>query len=145
MTDPYNLDRFVAAQAGSYETALSEIRRGAKRSHWMWYIFPQIAGLGRSDMARRFAIGSLGEARAYLTHPILGARLRECVAALQDLTAGTAVSVFGEVDAIKLRSSLTLFGQAGGEALFGAALDRWFAGEPDASTLSLLAASTTGE
>ena len=82
MTDPFDLDRFVTAQAGSYQAALAEIRRGAKRSHWMWYIFPQIAGLGRSDMARRYAIRSLGEARAYLAHPILGARLRECVAAL---------------------------------------------------------------
>jgi len=79
MTDPYDLDRFVAAQAGSYQTALGEIRRGAKRSHWMWYIFPQVAGLGRSDMARRYAIRSLDEAEAYLAHPVLGARLRECV------------------------------------------------------------------
>lgn len=106
----------------------------------MWYIFPQISGLGRSDMAQRYAIRSPGEARAYLAHPVLGPRLRECVAALQDLTGGNAESVFGGIDAIKLRSSLTLFERAGGGALFAAALDRWFAGDPDPSTLSILAA-----
>lgn len=113
MSDPYDLDRFGTAQAGSYETALAEIRRGAKRSHWMWYIFPQIAGLGRSEMAQRYAIQSLDEARAYLAHPVLGARLRECVAALQDLIGTTAEAVFGAVDAMKLKSSLTLFAEAG--------------------------------
>ena len=138
MTDPFDLDRFVTAQAGSYETALAEIRRGAKRSHWMWYIFPQIAGLGRSDMARRYAIRSLDEARAYLAHPILGARLRECVAALQDLIGLTADGVFGDIDAVKLRSSLTLFIEAGARPLFTAALDRWFDGAKDEATLSLL-------
>ncbi|WP_333574144.1 DUF1810 domain-containing protein [Sphingomonas sp.] len=138
MTDPYDLDRFVAAQDGSYETALAEIRRGAKRSHWMWYIFPQIAGLGRSAMAQRYAIGSIAEARAYLEHPLLGQRLRDCVSALQDLTRGSAESVFGTVDAVKLRSSLTLFAEAGGGPLFEAALARWF-GEPDPATLSIVA------
>jgi len=136
--DAYDLDRFVIAQSGSYETALGEIRRGAKRTHWMWYIFPQIAGLGSSAMARRYAIGSLDEARAYLAHPVLGARLRECVAALQDLTGTTAETVFGEIDAIKLRSSLTLFIEAGAGALFGAAFERWFDGERDPATLRLL-------
>ncbi len=138
MTDPYDLDRFVAAQDGSYETALAEIRRGAKRSHWMWYIFPQIAGLGRSAMAQRYAIRSIAEARAYLEHPLLGQRLRDCVSALQDLTRGSAESVFGTVDAVKLRSSLTLFAEAGGGPLFEAALARWF-GEPDPATLSIVA------
>lgn len=137
-TDTYDLDRFVAAQASSYETALSEIRRGAKRSHWMWYIFPQIAGLGRSDMAQRYAIRSLDEARAYLAHPILGVRLRESVSALQDVTGRTAEMIFGEVDAAKLRSSLTLFIEAGGGSLFEAALDRWYAGTPDLATQHLL-------
>lgn len=141
MTDPHYLDRFVAAQAGSYQTALGEIRRGAKRSHWMWYILPQVAGLGRSDMARRYAIRSLGEAEAYLAHPVLGARLRECVGALQDLTGGSANAIFGDIDATKLRSSLTLFNEAGGGALFAAALERWFGGERDPSTLSILASS----
>lgn len=138
MSDPYDLDRFVAAQDGSYDTALAEIRRGAKRSHWMWYIFPQIAGLGRSAMAQRYAIASLAEAQAYLDHPLLGARLRESVSALQDLTSGTAESVFGEIDAIKLRSSLTLFEAAGAGPLFAAALDRWFGGTRDPATLAIL-------
>lgn len=138
MSDPHDLDRFVTAQAGSYETALTEIRRGAKRSHWMWYIFPQIAGLGRSAMAQRYAIQSLDEARAYLEHPILGPRLRECVVALQDLIGMTAESVFGEIDATKLRSSLTLFVEAGAGPLFAAALDRWFDGWKDDATLRLL-------
>jgi len=141
MTDPFDLDRFVTTQAGSYQTALAEIRRGAKRSHWMWYIFPQIAGLGRSDMARRYAIRPLGEARAYLAHPILGARLRECVAALQDLIGLTADGVFGNIDAVKLRSSLTLLIEAGAGALFTAALDRWFDGVKDSATWSTMAAA----
>ena len=138
MDDPHNLERFVAAQAGSYDVALAEIRRGAKRSHWMWFISPQIAGLGRSDMARRFAIRSLDEARDYLAHPILGARLRESVAAFQDLTGTTVDAVFGAIDAVKLRSSLTLFKEAGGGPLFLAALDRWFDGTADPATLELL-------
>lgn len=141
MTDQYDLERFVTAQADSYDTALGEIRRGKKRSHWMWYIFPQIAGLGRSDMAGRYAIRSLDEAKAYLGHPLLGSRLRESVATLQDLTGVTARSVFGDVDAVKLRSSLTLFNEAGGGPLFAAALKRWFGGEPDPATLSILASS----
>jgi uncharacterized protein (DUF1810 family) len=138
MSDPFNLERFVAAQANVYETALAEIRRGKKRSHWMWFIFPQIAGLGYSAIAQRFAIGSLDEAKAYLDHPLLGRRLRNCVAALQDLTDTTADAVFGGVDAMKLRSSLTLFDAAGGEPLFAAAIDRWFAGAKDEATLRLL-------
>ena len=136
MTDPFDLDRFVAAQAGIYDAALAEIRRGAKRSHWMWFIFPQVAGLGRSDMARQYAIQSLEEARAYLAHPLLGSRYRESVAALQDLTGTTAQEIFGETDALKLRSSLTLFAQAGDERLIAAALDRWFGG-PDGATLAM--------
>jgi uncharacterized protein (DUF1810 family) len=109
MNDPFALDRFVTAQDGIYDIALGEIRRGAKRSHWIWFIFPQIAGLGTSPMAQRYAIGSLGEARAYLEHAVLGPRYRQCVAALQDLGGTTADSIFGGIDAMKLRSSLTLF------------------------------------
>ncbi len=142
MTDRYDLARFVAAQAETYEIALDELRRGCKRSHWMWFIFPQLHGLGRSAMAGRYGIGSLEEARAYLDHPLLGARLRACVAALQDHVGLTAVEVFGEVDAVKLRSSLTLFAQAGGEALFQAMLERW-CGAPDPATLALLGATNT--
>ncbi len=138
MNDPHNLDRFVSAQADVFATALAEIRRGGKRSHWMWFVFPQLAGLGRSDMARRHAIRSLDEARAYLAHPVLGARLRESIGALQDLTGLNAQSVFGGIDAVKLRSSLTLFREAGGGPLFAAALERWFDGSSDPETLGLL-------
>lgn len=138
MTDQYNLERFVAAQANSYERALLEIRRGAKRTHWMWFIFPQIAGLGTSSTARLYAITSLAEAQAYLAHPLLGQRLRTCAEILQDLTDTTSEAVFGSVDAVKLRSSLTLFIAAGGGLVFEAPLKRWFSGEADQATLRLL-------
>jgi len=138
MSDPFNLERFQEAQADSYATALAEVRRGAKRSHWMWYIFPQIAGLGSSGMARRYAIQSLAEARAYLAHPVLGTRLREIVGVLRELPDASPEAVFGGIDAVKLRSSLTLFEAAGGGALFGDALDRWFGGERDGATLARL-------
>lgn len=137
--DSHALDRFAEAQASTYATALAEIRRGAKRSHWMWFIFPQLAGLGRSPTAQFYAIGSLDEARAYLAHPLLGARYRECVDALQDLPINDAQAVFGSIDALKLRSSLTLFDHAAPSALFAAALDRWFDGQRDPATLELLA------
>lgn len=139
MADPFDLDRFLTAQARDYDRALAEIRAGAKRSHWMWYIFPQIAGLGGSDMAQRYAIDSLDEARAYLAHPLLGPRLEACVAALRRLPDADAERVFGPVDAMKLRSSLTLFIAAGAPRLFQEALDRWFAGRADLATLSRLA------
>ncbi len=136
--DPNSLDRFIEAQAPVYATALREIRRGAKRSHWMWFIFPQLAGLGRSDTAKFFGIRSLDEARAYLEHPVLERRYLKCVAALQDLPTSDAVSVFGEVDAMKLLSSLTLFEAAGAGPSIGAALDRWVGGERDEATNRLL-------
>jgi len=136
MSDPFDLERFLEAQADSYATALAEVRRGAKCSHWMWFVFPQIAGLGSSAMARRYAIQSLDEARAYLAHPVLGARLREVTGALQDLPLGAPEAVFGVIDAVKLRSSLTLFEAAGGGAVFGEALDRWYGGERDAATVA---------
>jgi len=132
------LDRFVQAQASTYDGALAEIRRGAKRTHWMWYIFPQFAGLGQSAMAQHFAIGSIDEARAYLDHPLLGPRYRECVSALQDLPVNDPVPVFGPIDAVKLKSSLTLFEAAQAEPLFAGALDRWYHGQRDAFTLRLL-------
>lgn len=138
MPDDTSLDRFVEAQTLAYPSALAEIRRGAKRSHWMWYIFPQLAGLGRSSTARHFAIRSIDEARAYLDHHVLGSRYRECVTALQDLSTSDPVPVFGEVDALKLRSSLTLFEAAHEHPLFTAALARWFGGERDPRTVSLL-------
>ncbi len=138
MSDPYELERFVVAQTNTYEAALTEIRRGAKRSHWIWYVFPQIAGLGTSAMSKHYAIRSSAEARAYLDHPMLGPRLRECIDALQDLTNTNAAAVFGDVDAMKLRSSLTLFIEAGAGSLFQAALDRWFDGQQDKATLDRL-------
>jgi uncharacterized protein (DUF1810 family) len=138
MLEENTLDRFVEAQTLSYQTALGEIRRGAKRSHWMWYVFPQLAGLGRSETARHFAIASLNEAREYLEHPVLGARYRERVGALQDLSTSDPVEVFGDIDAIKLRSSLTLFESARPMPILAAALDRWFGGERDTETIELL-------
>lgn len=135
--DARDLERFLDAQQGTYSSALGEIRAGRKRGHWMWYVFPQLSGLGRSEIARRYAIRSLDEARAYLGHAMLGQRLRECVAALQDIPGGKAVDVFGDVDAMKLRSSLTLFVRAGGGPMFEAALERWF-GSADELTLELL-------
>lgn len=138
MASPYDLNRFVAAQGPVFDSALGEIRRGRKRGHWMWFVFPQLAGLGRSAMAQYYAIASLDEARVYLDHPVLGARLRACVETLQDLSEVDAEAVFGEVDALKLQSSLTLFAQAGGGRLFEAALDRWFDGRRDRATLDLL-------
>jgi len=137
MSDPYDLQRFVFAQLDLYPLALAEIRRGAKRSHWMWFIFPQVVGLGMSAMAQRYGIRSLEEAQAYLRHPVLGPRYRECVAALQDLTDTTAETVFGGIDAVKLRSSLTLFAETGDERLISAALTRWF-GDRDPATLEIL-------
>lgn len=136
-TDP-SLERFVEAQASTYATAIAEIRRGAKRSHWIWFVFPQLAGLGRSPTAQFYGIRSAKEARAYLDHPVLGARYRECAAALQDLPTSDPRAVFGDIDAMKLRSSLTLFEAVVSSPLFAAAIDRWFGGERDAMTLRLL-------
>lgn len=138
MNGRFDLERFVDAQAAVYLSALAEIRRGAKRGHWMWFIFPQLRGLGHSPMADRFGVRSVEEAHAYLHHAILGPRLRECVEALQDLTGSSAEDVFGEVDAMKLRSSLSLFALVGGGPIFDAALTRWF-GSIDEKTMELIA------
>ena len=137
MAEGHELGRFVEAQdaGATYDRALSELRAGRKVSHWMWFVFPQIAGLGRSPTARRYAISGLEEARAYLAHPLLGPRLRECAQALADGPARSAVDVLGEIDAVKLRSSMTLFARAApDEPLFATVLDRFFAGEPDPET-----------
>lgn len=141
MTDPFALDRFVAAQdaGGSYQRALAELRRGHKSSHWMWFVFPQVSGLGRSPTAQHFAIGSLDEARAYLRHPVLGPRLLECTAAVAEQAGRTAEQIFGGIDAVKLRSSMTLFHLADpSQPLFAAVLDRFFGGELDEATLARL-------
>src|SRR2546421_12541701 len=135
--DPYDLQRFVTAQdaGGTYRQALAELRAGRKTSHWMWFVFPQIAGLGYSPTARAYAITSLSEARAYLAHPVLGPRLAECAAILAGLPGRTAEQVFGEVDALKLRSSMTLFMHADpGQPVFGRVLEQYFDGIPDSAT-----------
>jgi uncharacterized protein (DUF1810 family) len=136
----HDLERFVAAQEPVYDEVLAELRRGRKSSHWMWFVFPQLAGLGRSETSRHYAITSLDEARAYLAHPVLGARLRECVTLLLAVPAGrSAEDILGSVDAVKLRSSMTLFQRAApDEDLFAAVLDRFWDGVPDAATDALL-------
>jgi len=140
MSASHDLDRFVRAQHETYARALDEVRTAEKRSHWMWFIFPQIAGLGHSPMAQRYAIDGLAEAEAYLAHPVLGERLREIVTALQSLPEANAVRVFGDVDAMKLRSSLTLFAHADTavDSIFRQALDRWFGGAEDTETIRRL-------
>jgi len=137
--DPFDLARFVTAQADCYQQALMEIRNGEKESHWMWFIFPQIAGLGSSVMAKRYAITSLDEATAYLHHPLLGPRLQSCCEAVLGLVDLTPMDVFGTPDDMKLQSSMTLFSRvAGANSCFGRVLEKWYAGQPCARTLALL-------
>lgn len=139
MTDPFDLRRFVDAQdAGeTYETAVRELTGGLKRSHWMWFVFPQVAGLGRSAMAQRYALSGLEEARAYLAHPVLGPRLIDCIRILETTTDRDPVAIFGVIDAQKLRSSMTLFDLASPEeGGFRAVLDRFFDGEQDSETVA---------
>lgn len=141
MSPDFDLDRFVNAQdsGGTYAQALAELRRGRKTSHWMWFVFPQVAGLGRSRIARHYAVSGLDEARAYLAHPVLGPRLLECCEALLAVEQTSAEEVFGPVDALKLRSSVTLFHRADpGVALFPAVLERFFGALPDSRTDQLL-------
>jgi len=129
-----NLDRFVEAQAPVYDRALAELKAGRKQSHWMWFVFPQIAGLGHSPMAQHYAIQNLTEARAYLTHPLLGARLRECTQTVLDVEGRTAHEIFGSPDDLKFRSCMTLFDLAAPDGIFRAALEKYFSGEEDALT-----------
>ena len=139
--DPFDLERFVAAQdqGGTYEEAAAELRAGRKRSHWMWFVFPQIAGLGQSPISRRYAIASLDEARAYVAHPVLGPRLTECARILTGLPSRSAEEVFGGIDAMKLRSSMTLFARADpSNPVFQQVLDGYFAGVSDPATERLL-------
>ncbi|MCB2210413.1 DUF1810 domain-containing protein [bacterium] len=138
--DPFKLQCFVEAQDPVYPQVLTELRQGRKRSHWMWFIFPQVAGLGRSAISQRYAIQSGAEARAYLAHPFLGARLRECVTILLEGDQNSAHAIFGQPDTMKFRSSMTLFAaQAGEESLYSQALDKFFDGQPDTATLDFLA------
>ena len=140
MTD--DLERFVREQDRDYETVRSELRRGRKTSHWIWFIFPQIAGLGRSAMSQHFAIGSLDEARDYVAHPILGARLRECVGLILAVEGRRADEIFGSLDAMKVRSSMTLFHRAApDEPGFRRVLDRFYGGVPDPATDEILRTS----
>jgi uncharacterized protein (DUF1810 family) len=137
MSDTYDLGRFEAAQEHGrvYDSAVTELRAGRKTGHWMWFVFPQIAGLGHSAMSRRYAIGSLDEARAYLDHPLLGARLAECARILSERDDLSAVDIFGSVDAQKVRSSMTLFARAApADPVFQTVLDRYFAGSADEHT-----------
>jgi len=141
MDDRHDLQRFVTAQedGGTYGRALAELRAGRKTSHWMWFVFPQIAGLGQSSMSQRYAISSLEEARAYLAHPVLGPRLRECAEVVAGSEAPSAEVLLGGIDATKLRSSVTLFGRAAPEEpVFRRVLDRYFDGGEDDQTLALL-------
>jgi uncharacterized protein (DUF1810 family) len=140
MDDRYRLARFVEAQAQVYAEALAELRRGRKRSHWMWFVFPQLAGLGQSHTARFYALGSAAEAGAYLAHPLLGPRLLECAAALLGHAGRTPESILGEVDAMKLRSSMTLFEAVAEDASpFSNLLKAFYPGGRDPRTLRLLA------
>jgi uncharacterized protein (DUF1810 family) len=136
----YDLERFVAAQEGVYPGALTELRAGRKTGHWIWFVFPQVAGLGRSPTSQHYAIDSVGEARAYVDHPVLGPRLRECAAAILAVGGRSAEEILGSIDAVKLRSSMTLFHRAApDEPLFRQVLDRYYDGRPDRATDELLA------
>lgn len=140
MTQGEGLERFVAAQDPVYPRALAELRAGDKRSHWMWFVFPQLAGLGHSAMAQRYAIADRAEAEAYLAHPLLGARLRECAEAMLAWAGKrSAGQILGTIDSLKFASSMTLFEAAGGGAEFGNALEAFYKGQRDARTLDLLA------
>lgn len=139
MPDPYDLRRFVDAQDPVYASVLAELRAGRKRSHWMWFIFPQLAALGRSSTAQRYGIAGLAEGRAFLAHPVLGPRLRECSQLAADVEDGSAEEVFGWPDNLKLRSSMTLFAHCSEDNTdFIAVLDRFYAGEEDSATVELL-------
>lgn len=138
--DPHDLERFIRAQAGVYDAALGELRAGRKRTHWMWFVFPQVEGLGSSATARHYAIRSLDEARAYLAHPLLGPRLVDCTQAVNALQGRGAHEIFGAPDDLKFRSSMTLFAQvAGSNSDFARALEKYFDGHRDLTTLARLA------
>ena len=137
--DPFDLQRFVDAQARVYDTVLGELRDGRKRSHWMWFVFPQLRGLGSSPTAVRFAISSIDEARAYLAHELLGPRLRECTGLVATIDGRSAEEIFGWPDDMKLRSSMTLFARAADDnAAFVEVLEKFYGGEEDSATLARL-------
>jgi uncharacterized protein (DUF1810 family) len=137
--DPYDLERFVQAQERDYSQALSEVRRGRKVSHWMWYIFPQFEGLGSSWTSRRYSVKSVEEAKAYLNHPVLGPRLVECARAVVDVQGRSALEIFGSPDDMKLRSCATLFASVSPQgSVFHEIIDKYFGGQPDERTLRLI-------
>ena len=139
MEDPFDLDRFLKAQASAYEQAVAELRRGQKRSHWIWFIFPQLRGLGFSSMSGTYGIDSEAEAAAYLRHPVLGPRLLDCTRLVVETEHRSIEQIFGSVDAMKFRSSVTLFGHAAPEEpLFAQAIAKYYGGEPDDRTLEML-------
>lgn len=139
MADPHDLQRFVDAQERVYETVVGELRAGRKRSHWMWFVFPQLSALGRSATAQHFGISGLAEGRAYLAHPVLGPRLRECSALVAAISGRSAEQVFGFPDDLKLRSSMTLFAHCGDDtAVFREVLAAFYDGQEDAATVELL-------
>lgn len=139
MTDPFDLERFVRAQDPVFRAVQGELARGRKQTHWMWFVFPQVAGLGLSAMSQRYAIGSRAEAEAYLAHPLLGPRLIECTRLVLAVEGRTIHAILGAPDDAKFRSSMTLFGAVSAEPVFGEALDRYFAGQRDNATLEILA------
>jgi uncharacterized protein (DUF1810 family) len=140
--DQFDLQRFVEAQEPVYDTVLAELRNGAKRSHWIWFVFPQLRGLGRSPTAHHYGIASLDEARAYLAHPVLGSRLRECTRLVAAIDGRSVDAIFGSPDNLKVRSSMTLFAHAAGDgdlaADFRAVLDKFYDGQEDPATVELL-------
>jgi uncharacterized protein (DUF1810 family) len=138
MTDSFDLQRFLDAQSSVYPRVLAELRRAQKQSHWMWFIFPQFAGLGHSPMAQRFAIASRGEAVAYLGHAVLGHRLRECTALVNAVDGRAIREILGTPDDLKFRSSMTLFGAVSTDPEFAAAISKFYGGRPDQATLDLL-------
>ncbi len=142
MPDPFNLQRFVDAQQSVYRTVVAELGAGRKQSHWMWFIFPQVAGLGFSAMAQRYAVTSREEAAAYLAHPILGPRLVECTRLVLAVEGKTIHQILGSPDDLKFRSSMTLFGAVSDDAIFDHAIAKYYAGEKDRATLDVLDASS---
>jgi uncharacterized protein (DUF1810 family) len=142
-SDPYDLNRFISAQEGVYDRALAELRDGQKRSHWMWYLFPQIEGLGHSPTTRHYSIKSLEEARQYLVHPVLGPRLKECVEAVLAVQGQTAADIFGHPDVWKLQSSMTLFALVSDPgSIFDQVLDKYYEGKRDSKTLQIVGKDT---
>ena len=143
MTDPFDLQRFLDAQAPIYARVVAELRRAQKQTHWMWFVFPQLAGLGHSAMAQRFAIASREEAFAYLGHGVLGPRLRECTALVTAVEGRTAREILGSPDDLKFQSSMTLFGAVSSDPEFSAAIAKFYGGRPDQRTLDLLLSQPT--